>query len=114
MGRDSRLSGPELAAAAMEGISLEGAACRDCAMASTPAMFMSTVLPGFGWDGAVMVTASHLPWNRNGLKFFTRDGGLESGDIRVTPAFSGERVIASPGTPARATPRTSLPFCSLA
>ncbi len=38
VGRDSRLSGPELAAAAMEGISLEGAACRDCAMASTPAL----------------------------------------------------------------------------
>ncbi len=90
VGRDSRLSGPELAATAMEGISLEGAACRDCAMASTPAMFMSTVLPGFGWDGAVMVTASHLPWNRNGLKFFTSQGGLESGDVRKVLALAGE------------------------
>ncbi len=88
VGRDSRLSGPELAAKAAEGVLLEGASCRDCAMASTPAMFMSTVLPGFGWDGAVMVTASHLPWNRNGLKFFTRDGGLESGDIREILALA--------------------------
>ena len=46
VGRDSRLSGPELAAKAAEGVLLEGASCRDCAMASTPAMFMSTVLPG--------------------------------------------------------------------
>jgi phosphomannomutase len=28
-----------------------------------------------------MVTASHLPFNRNGLKFFTRQGGLEREDI---------------------------------
>ena len=26
-------------------------------------------------------TASHLPWNRNGLKFFTSDGGLNKKDI---------------------------------
>ena len=32
-------------------------------------------------DGAVQITASHHPFNRNGLKFFTRDGGLESEDI---------------------------------
>ena len=46
-------------------------------------MFMSTVLPGFGYDAAVMITASHLPWNRNGLKFFTAAGGAESADIRA-------------------------------
>ena len=28
-----------------------------------------------------MITASHLPFNRNGLKFFDRDGGLEHDDI---------------------------------
>lgn len=90
VGRDSRLSGPELAGRAAEGIILEGACCKDCGMASTPAMFMSTVLPGYQWDGAVMITASHLPWNRNGLKFFTREGGLESGDIREVLALARE------------------------
>ena len=29
-----------------------------------------------------MVTASHLPWNRNGLKFFTPQGGLGKKDIK--------------------------------
>lgn len=96
VGRDSRLSGPDLAAAVRSGILGEGAACGDCAMASTPAMFMSTVLPGFGWDGAVMITASHLPWNRNGLKFFTRDGGLESGDIKDLLALAGEIAREAP------------------
>ena len=37
-----------------------------------------------------MITASHLPWNRNGLKFFTREGGLESGDIREVLALARE------------------------
>ena len=28
-----------------------------------------------------MITASHLPYNRNGFKFFTAAGGFEKGDI---------------------------------
>ena len=35
-------------------------------------MFMSTVFPQFDCDGAIMITASHLPYNRNGMKFFTK------------------------------------------
>ena len=83
IGRDSRLSGPQLAQAAADGLRGAGIQVMDCAMASTPAMFMSTVLPGHGYDGAVMITASHLPYNRNGLKFFTKDGGLEKSDIKA-------------------------------
>ncbi len=81
IGMDSRLTGPALKAACIDGFSAAGAAVIDCGMASTPAMFMTTVTEGFLADGAVMVTASHLPMNRNGLKFFTRDGGLEKADI---------------------------------
>lgn len=29
-----------------------------------------------------MPTASHLPYNRNGFKFFTNDGGLGKADIK--------------------------------
>ena len=75
VGRDSRLSGPSLLAAVSAGLRGAGVTVYDCAMASTPAMFMSTVLPGHGYDGAIMITASHLPFNRNGLKFFISDGG---------------------------------------
>ena len=28
-----------------------------------------------------MITASHLPYNRNGFKFFTAEGSFEKGDI---------------------------------
>jgi phosphomannomutase len=81
VGRDSRLSGPELMQVVMEGINSLGSAVYDFAIASTPAMFMSTITEGFNCDGAIMLTASHLPFNRNGLKFFTAQGGLEKKDI---------------------------------
>jgi phosphomannomutase len=81
VGRDSRLSGPAIMQAVMSGINSIGSDVYDFAMASTPAMFMSTITPGFECDGAIMLTASHLPFNRNGLKFFTAQGGLEKQDI---------------------------------
>ena len=81
VGRDSRLSGPTLMQSVMDGIISLGAQVYDFAMASTPAMFMSTVTSGFDCDGAIMMTASHLPFNRNGLKFFTAQGGLGKSDI---------------------------------
>ncbi len=81
VGRDSRISGPSLMQSVIDGIADLGAQVYDFGMASTPAMFMSTVTPGFDCDGAIMMTASHLPFNRNGLKFFTPQGGLGKSDI---------------------------------
>lgn len=89
VGRDSRISGPRIFEAAVAGMRALGADVFDCALASTPAMFMSTVTQGFAYDGAVMITASHLPFNRNGLKFFTKDGGLEKEDIARIIAIAG-------------------------
>lgn len=83
VGMDSRLSGPSLKRAFMDGAVRAGAHVRDCGMASTPAMFMSTVCRNNPATAGVMITASHLPFNRNGLKFFTRDGGLDKRDIAV-------------------------------
>lgn len=82
VGHDSRLSAGELKQGVIDGIAARGCRAYDCGLTSTPSMFMSTVLEGFAYDGAVMITASHLPFNRNGLKLFTRDGGLESSEIR--------------------------------
>jgi phosphomannomutase len=81
VGRDSRLSGPVIMQAVIEGITASGSQVNDFGMASTPAMFMSTITTGFKCDGAIMLTASHLPFNRNGMKFFTANGGLEKQDI---------------------------------
>ncbi len=81
VGRDSRLSGPVLMESVMLGMTELGTQVFDFEIASTPAMFMSTVTPELSCDGAIMLTASHLPFNRNGLKFFTNQGGLDKQDI---------------------------------
>lgn len=81
IGNDSRLTGKSLREGAIKGITSLGCMVYNFGLASTPAMFMSTVLPGYEYDGAIMLTASHLPFNRNGMKFFTGKGGLEKTDI---------------------------------
>lgn len=81
VGRDARVSGPDLQGAVCAGLAAEGSKVIDCGLATTPAMFMSIVLPQTKYDASVMITASHLPFNRNGIKFFKEDGGLEKADI---------------------------------
>lgn len=83
VGHDSRLSADMLKEGVLTGIQIQGCKPIDCSLASTPSMFMSTVLPELSYDGAIMITASHLPFNRNGMKFFTKEGGLESSEIKV-------------------------------
>lgn len=81
IGHDSRITADSLFAAAAKGILAAGVKVYDCGLVSTPSMFMTTVFDEFAFDGAIMITASHLPFNRNGYKFFDRDGGLEHDDI---------------------------------
>lgn len=81
IGRDPRVSGQSLRDGLMDGFGPYGVKVYDCGLASTPAMFMSTVFPQFQCDGSIMITASHLPYNRNGFKFFTEEGGLNKADI---------------------------------
>ncbi len=81
VGRDSRISGPALADGLIAGILSTGARVVNCNMATTPAMFMSIVFDQTKYDGSAMITASHLPFNRNGIKFFDENGGLEHEDI---------------------------------
>ena len=97
VGRDSRLSGPALCAWICEAMVAQGLEVTDFGMASTPAMFMATVTEGYAYDGTVMITASHLPFNRNGFKFFTAEGGLEKGDIKEILIFAaGEETSGLP------------------
>ncbi len=83
IGRDSRITGPDLVRATAEGVCRAGAKVMDFGMCTTPAMFMSIITPGFEPDGSVMITASHHPWNKNGLKFFTEEGGIEGSEVEV-------------------------------
>ncbi len=88
LGRDPRLSGGDLARAIGNALSSHGVKVLDYGPASTPAMFMSTVFPEIDADGAIMITASHMPGNRNGMKMFTKDGGLDKGDITDIITFA--------------------------
>ncbi|MDO4176247.1 MAG: phosphomannomutase/phosphoglucomutase [Bacillota bacterium] len=93
IGRDPRTSGPRLLDGLMDGFGLYGCRVYDFGLASTPAMFMATVFPEFECDGTVMITASHLPYNRNGFKFFTREGGLNKQDITQILKYAADKEL---------------------
>ena len=88
VGHDSRLSAERIKNAVTKALCSNGVSVADCGLCSTPAMFMTTV--EMGCDGAVQITASHHPKDRNGLKFFTRDGGLDGSDIADILKKAGE------------------------
>ena len=100
VGRDSRLSGETLCTWLCEAMVSQGLTVTNFGMASTPAMFMATVTEGYAFDGTVMITASHLPFNRNGFKFFTAGGGLEKADIKeiLEYAASDAQTHLNPGS----------------
>ncbi len=81
VGRDSRISGERIALAVIPQMVNAGVEVIYTNLSSTPSMFMTTV--DLDCDGAVQITASHHPFNRNGLKFFTRGGGLDGCDIEA-------------------------------
>ncbi len=98
VGRDSRLSGPRIRDAVAAAMKAAGVRVLDCGLASTPAMFMTTV--DLACDGAVQITASHHPWNRNGLKFFLPSGGIEGSDLSeiLALAENGSEAPAAEGS----------------
>uniref|UniRef100_A0A7N2R9N6 phosphoglucomutase (alpha-D-glucose-1,6-bisphosphate-dependent) n=2 Tax=Quercus lobata TaxID=97700 RepID=A0A7N2R9N6_QUELO len=86
IGHDSRITAQGLQDAISRGIAGAGLDVVQYGLASTPAMFNSTLTEDHGFlcpvDGSIMITASHLPYNRNGFKFFTNAGGLGKADIK--------------------------------
>lgn len=79
VGMDSRLSSKRISDTVIKSLLSLGVRTFNCSLSSTPAMFM-TIL-NIGCDGAVMVTASHMPYKMNGLKFFTKESGLSGNEI---------------------------------
>ena len=104
VGTDSRLTAQPLREEALSAILALGAKALDCGMASTPAMFMALQFDETKADGSIMLTASHLPSDRNGMKFFTQKGGLEKADITEllkaaaveTPEYKEIKATARP------------------
>ena len=90
VGHDSRISALAIKDSVLTGLTYTGAHGIDCVLASTPAMFMATIFEDTAADGSIMITASHLPYNRNGLKFFTAAGGADKADIEKILTYAAE------------------------
>lgn len=81
VGNDSRISAPHISSLVKAALISCGASVIYTGLSSTPSMFILLKESNFGCDASIMITASHLPYDRNGLKFFTREGGLSGKNI---------------------------------
>lgn len=77
IGRDRRPSSERIAAACAAAIAAEGARVLDCGVLPTPALALEAQERGVP---AVMVTGSHIPFDRNGLKFYRPGGEITKQD----------------------------------
>lgn len=77
VGRDLRPSSPEIATAVARAARSAGLRVIDCGEIPTPALALAARQHG---GGAVMVTGSHIPADRNGLKFYARGGEITKED----------------------------------
>jgi phosphoglucosamine mutase len=72
VGRDTRISGPLLESALVAGICSAGADAVKLGVLTTPALaYLTGVLSA---DAGVIISASHNPFEYNGIKFFDREG----------------------------------------
>ena len=100
LGRDCRLSSPELAAALADGITDRGADVIDLGLASTDLLYFAS---GSLDVPAIMLTASHNPKQYIGLKFClagAKPVGVDTGlrEIRSLTEAPDPGSVASPGS----------------
>ena len=72
VGMDTRLSSPLLLDSLMEGICEAGGDATTIDVCSTPAV--AHIVTKHKYDAGVMISASHNPWDYNGIKIFGSDG----------------------------------------
>jgi phosphomannomutase/phosphoglucomutase len=80
IGRDGRLSGPELSGALADGLNAAGADVIDIGMAPTPVAYFAAHHLGCG--SCVAVTGSHNPPDYNGIKMVVGGNTLYGDDIQ--------------------------------
>lgn len=84
--RDFRPSSPSIAATCIGALARAGLVPIDCGTVPTPAL----ALYGFQTHAAsLMITGSHIPADRNGIKFYRADGEIEKSDeVRIAAIAS--------------------------
>lgn len=78
IGHDIRLSGPELSNSLAKGLNDSGVDVIDLGMVGTEMVYFATA--NYGYDGGVMITASHNPPQYNGMKMVRSESRPISGD----------------------------------
>lgn len=91
VGQDYRPSSPAIAAVVLQTAREAGLRAIDLGALPTPALALACIGAGCG---AVMVTGSHIPADRNGLKFYVPTGEISKDDEAQILAALG----AAPGT----------------
>lgn len=93
VGRDLRPSSPALAQVVIDTARAEGVAVTDCGDVPTPALALAAMGAG---AAAVMVTGSHIPADRNGLKFYVPEGEITKADEAAITAALGRAPLGGP------------------
>ncbi|MDR1180990.1 MAG: phosphomannomutase/phosphoglucomutase [Bacteroidales bacterium] len=97
VGRDVRISSPEIYEALVAGITDAGADVYDIGLATTPMVYYFTAKHHF--DASVQITASHNPAKYNGLKISTTDAlpvGYDTGLSKLEHWIENEPIFPSP------------------
>ncbi len=92
LGRDLRPSSPDIAAVVARTALSEGVDVIDCGAVPTPALALSSLHAG---QAALMVTGSHIPADRNGLKFYVPTGEISKADEEAITAHLGRNSAYS-------------------
>ncbi len=79
IGRDTRVSGEMLEAALTAGLTAAGVEVVRLGVLPTPAV--TSITPELGVDMSLMITASHNPYQDNGIKLITAEGDKFSDEI---------------------------------
>ncbi|RWR10553.1 phosphomannomutase [Paenirhodobacter populi] len=77
VGQDYRPSSPDIAEVVLRTIAAEGITAVDLGTLPTPALALASLTAG---AAAIMVTGSHIPADRNGLKFYVPTGEITKHD----------------------------------
>lgn len=80
VGRDCRMSSPELSRALSEGILSTGVNVLDIGLSTTPLLYFAVFTESV--DGGVMITGSHNPPNMNGFKMLVGKDTIHGDDIQ--------------------------------
>ena len=92
MGRDTRESGPWIAATLAAGLVHGGAKARYAGVITTPAIAYLARKHGFA--AGVVISASHNPWEDNGIKIFGGDGFKLPDAVELALEAEIEKVLA--------------------